>query len=444
MSLIVVGINHTTAPVAVREKLAIGEHELGRALGALCLPDHVVEGAILSTCNRTETYALIDPAVGDPEDILADFLSGWHKLARHDFDGHFYCYRDSAVAGHLFSVAAGIDSMILGEPDIQRQVKTALEAAQSARTAGTLLNRLFQDALVAGKRARTETGIARGTFSVGAAAVEFATQIFGESLAGRTVLVLGAGKMSEVTARHLAERGAPSMLVANRTFERAQHLAEQFGGCAYRYEELPKLLATSDIVICSTAAPHPVVTRALVKDAMRARRNRELFLIDIAVPRDVEGDVADLDNVYVCNIDDLSRIVAGARETRAAEIEHACALVDDAVAEYLRWWRSLEVAPLVVAVRDRLAATRLAEVARLRARLPGLSEKEWRLIEASFEALTNKIAHPATVAIKAQAQEGADPGSLDTIRKAFGLAEPAAERLPAPVAEPARPQEAEL
>jgi glutamyl-tRNA reductase len=295
---------------------------------------------------------------------------------------------------------------------------------------------------VAGKRVRTETAIARGTFSVGAAAVEFATQIFGDSLAGRTVLVLGAGKMSEVTTRHLAERGSPSVLVANRTFERAQQLAEQFGGCAHRYEDLPTVLAAADIVICSTAAPHPVVTRAMLKDVMRVRRNRELFLIDIAVPRDVEDSVADLDNVYVCNIDDLSQIVAGARESRAAEIDRARAIVDEGVAEYLRWWRSLEVAPLIVAVREKLAATRLAELARLRSRLQGLSDKEWRVIEAGFEALTNKIAHPASLAIKSHAQDSADPGYLDAIRNAFGLAQAEAVQA-AEAPELAKPTEVE-
>ncbi len=295
---------------------------------------------------------------GPLEDTLAEFLAGWHGLKRHEFDGHLYCCRAGAAANHLFSVASGLDSMILGEPDIQRQVKVALEAAQTARTVGARLNRLFQDALVVGKRARTETGIARGTFSVGAAAVKMATQIFGESLSGHTVLVLGAGKMSEVTARHLQAAGAPAVLVANRTYEKAEALAAQFGGQARRFDDLAQLLLTADIVVCSTAAPHPIVTRNLIKDVMRARRGRPLYLVDIAVPRDVEASVDSLENVYLYNIDHLQDLVAGARQARAGEIARAREIVEASVTEHLRWERSLDVAPLVVAVRQKLDAVR--------------------------------------------------------------------------------------
>lgn len=423
MSLVVLGINHMTAEVAVREKLAIGERQLPHALDRLASLPGVEEAAVLSTCNRTEVYAVTTSSVDDPEDLLADFLAAWHDVGRHEFDGRLYCYRDGAVATHLFSVSAGLESMILGEPDIQRQVKQALEAMQTAGTGGRVLNRLYQDALVAGKRARTETGIARGASSVGAVAVERATQIFGDSLGGCTVLVLGAGKMSEVTARHLQSRGAPAVVVANRTHEKAVQLAVQFGGSARRFDELPHALVAADIVVCSTAAPHPVITRALIKDAMRARHNRELFLIDIAVPRDVEPSVGDLENVYLYNIDDLNHLVAGAREARAGEVVQAREIINGAVAEFLRWWHSLEVAPLVVAVRDRLAELREAELSRLRPRLGKISDKEWQAVEAAMEALTNKIAHPATIAIKESAQEGGDPASVDAVRRAFGIDE---------------------
>jgi glutamyl-tRNA reductase len=313
--------------------------------------------------------------------------------------------------------------MILGEPDIQRQVKTALEEAQAARTVGTRLNRLFQDALVTGKRARTETGIARGTFSVGAAAVKLASQIFGETLAGHTVLVLGAGKMSEVTARHLQAAGAPAVLVANRTYEKAVALAGQFGGSARRFDDLPQLLTVADIVVCSTAAPHPIVTRALMQDVMRARRGRPLYLVDIAVPRDVEAGVGKIDNAYLYNIDDLQELVVGARHTRAGEVARARVIVEASVAEYLRWERSLDVAPLVIAVRQKLDSVRLAELARLRTRLPDLSEKDWRTVEAALSSLTNKIAHPATVAIKTAPETEDGAATLDAIRRAFGLEE---------------------
>ncbi|MGI4790567.1 MAG: glutamyl-tRNA reductase, partial [Janthinobacterium lividum] len=424
-ALLVLGINHTSAPIEVREKLAFLERDLPRALSALSSLPNVREGALLSTCNRTEAYAVAGSDAGPIENALAEFLAGWHGLSRHEFDGHLYCYRAGAAANHLFSVSSGLDSMILGEPDIQRQVKTALEAAQSANSLGTRLNRLFQDALVTGKRTRTETGIARGTFSVGAAAVELATQIFGESLAGHTVLVLGAGKMSEVTARHLQARGAPAVIVANRTFEKAESLAAQFGGTARRFDDLPALLASADIVVCSTAAPHPIVTRELMQSVMRVRRGRPLYLIDIAVPRDVESQVDSLENVYLYNIDHLQELVAGARHTRAGEVTRAREIVEASTAEYLRWERSLDVAPLIVAVRQKLDDTRLAELERLRAKLPNLSESDWRLIEASMQSITNKIAHPATVAIKSASNAEDGTATLEAIRHTFGVGEDA-------------------
>lgn len=421
MSLLVLGINHTSAPIEVREKLAFLERDLPGALSALSALPQIREGALLSTCNRTEAYAVGETGAGPMENALAEFLSGWHGLSRHEFDGHLYCYRAGAAASHLFSVSSGLDSMILGEPDIQRQVKTALEAAQSANSLGARLNRLFQDALVTGKRTRTETGIARGTFSVGAAAVELATQIFGESLAGHTVLVLGAGKMSEVTARHLQARGTPAVLVANRTYERAEALAAQFGGTARRFDDLPALLTAADIVVCSTAAPHPIVTYALMQSVMRARRGRPLYLIDIAVPRDVEARVDSLENVYLYNIDHLQELVAGARHTRSGEVTRAREIVAASTAEYLRWERSLEVAPLVVDVRRKLDGLRQAELERLKQRLPDLPEQDWKAIEAALLSLTNKIAHPATVAIKSAPDTEDAAAVLSTIRQAFGV-----------------------
>lgn len=410
MPLLVVGINHHSAPVGVRERLAVPSYGLPDALRSLRELPGVAEGAVLSTCNRTEVYAAAEDA-----DALADWLAGLHELGRHEFDGHLYAHRDGAVARHLFRVAAGLDSMIVGEPDIQRQVRQALDAAQAAGAAGTLVNKLFQDALQCGKKARTETGIARGTFSVGAAAVELATQIFGDSLAGRTVLVLGAGKMSETTARHLLARGAPAIIVANRTFEKAQTVAARFGGTARRYQDLPELLTVADIVVCSTAAPHPVVTRAAVKDALRVRRGRPLFLVDIAVPRDVEDSVDSLENVYLYNIDHLQEFVAGSHAARQDEIERAASVVDGAVSEFLRWQGTLDAAPLIVAVRDKLEAVRAGEMARLRSRLPGLSDTEWQAVEAATQAMMGKVAHPAIVALKQNAE------GRDAVRQAFGV-----------------------
>ena len=323
------------------------------------------------------------------------------------------------------NVACGLDSLVLGEYQILAQVKAAYAAAQAAGSAGPHLNQLFQSALATAKQVRTDTEIGRGVFSVGSAAVELARQIFGDTLEGRTVLILGAGKMSDITARHLQARGATTMFVANRTYHRAAQLAEQLGAGAEarNFEDLPALLVSSDIVICSTSAPHPVVTRKLLESALRARRNRPLFLIDIAVPRDVEASASELNDVYLFNIDDLKQVVDQARTERSKEIVKAERIVSAAVGEFLTWRRALDVAPMIVAVRSRLEALRLEELAKLRARFPELPEREMHAMEAAMNAYSNKMAHYAIMAIKGSAQVEPDRAAerLDAIRAAFGL-----------------------
>lgn len=425
MHLIALGLNHQTAPIQLRESVAVGDPALPAALDRLSALPTVQESVLLSTCNRTEIYALVAPSAEDTEKSLIDFLASLQGANPHSLDGHLYCYRDGAAARHLMEVASGIDSMILGEYQILAQVKTAYTAAQASRATGPMLNTLFQMALSCGKKVRTDTEIGRGAFSVGAAAVELAVQIFGESLASRTVLVLGAGKMSELTARHLQAKGAPAVLVANRSFDRAEELARQLGETAraMRFDDLPQALVTSDIVICSTAAPHPVLTRQLAEQAMRARRNRALFLIDIAVPRDVDPAAGDLENVYLFNIDDLNRVVEQALSERAGEVGKAQQIIEQAVADYLGWRRSLEVTPLIIAVREKLEAMRLEEVAKLRARSPHVPERELRAMEAALQSYASKVAHAATVAIKEAAAHDSETSyeRLDAIRAAFGL-----------------------
>jgi glutamyl-tRNA reductase len=428
LHLIALGINHQTAPVALRESVAVSDPALPAALTRLSALPAVQEAVLLSTCNRTEVYALVAPTHADPEEPLIHYLSTLQGERHHSLDGHLYCYRDGAAARHVMEVAAGIDSMILGEYQIMAQVKSAYAAAHSQSATGPVLNTLFQMALSCGKRVRSETEISRGAFSVGAAAVELAVQIFGDSLASRTVLVLGAGKMSELTARHLQAKGSPAVLVANRSFDRAGELARQLGDTAraMRFDDLPEALVTSDIVICSTAAPHPVLTRETAVKAMRARRNRALFLIDIAVPRDVESSVGDLENVYLFNIDDLNRVVEQAQKERTGEVAKARQIIEQYVGDYLAWRRSLEVTPLIVAVREKLDAVRLEEMAKLRARASHLSERDLRSLEASLQSFANKVAHAATVAIKDAAHGDPDLSyeRLSAIRAAFGLDEP--------------------
>ncbi|MDR3709925.1 MAG: glutamyl-tRNA reductase [Capsulimonadaceae bacterium] len=425
--LVALGISHNSAPVELREAVNVSERELPSALEKLAAVQGIQEAVLLSTCNRTELYCAVEAshANDDIDAQLTSYLVALHGIPISSLAGHLYCYHDGAAAAHLMNVTSGLDSLVLGEYQILAQVKTAYAAAKAASTTGALLNTLFQNALATAKRVRTETEIGRGSFSIGSAAVELARQIFGETLEGRNVLILGAGKMSDLTARHLQAQGAATIFVANRTYQRAVELAGHLGSVASarHFEDLPALLTSSDIVICSTAAPHPVVTRSLLEASLKARRNRPLFLIDIAVPRDVEPSAAELDNVYLFNIDDLKQVVEKSRAERAKEVDKAKIIIDRAIDDFLIWWRSLEVAPLIVAVRRRIQALGAEEAAKLRAKLPNIGDREAGAVTAAMEALSNRIAHSATMAIKECAGISSEEAAqrLDAIRTAFGV-----------------------
>ncbi len=436
MPLSLIGLSHHTAPVEVREQIAFtAPGALQHALAYLKerLSGTGSEAVLLSTCNRTELY------LATPENISTDdrlsLLLGARGAGLPEsgagFPPHLIEKRGGhSVTEHLFRVTSGLESMVLGESDIVRQVKSAYSSAREAGLSGTALNALFHKAQHVAKRARTENDLGRGAFSVGHAAAELAETIFG-SLAGRTVLLLGAGDMSETTARHLTSAGAATVLVANRTFDRATRLAELLNGRAVRYEEFPEYLQRADIVIASTAAPQTVVHRDMVDPVMRQRRQRPLFLIDIAVPRDIETSVGDLDGVFLYNIDDLQQVVAediAERRARAAQAEAMVREEAFAFAALLRAQQS--AAPLVTEVRAKIHTIAEAELVRLRQRLPDLPEEDWRAIVSSVQAIENKIAHDPTVKIKefaaAAAVDGAEPDEnvaqkMETVREIFNL-----------------------
>lgn len=429
MRLVMVGLSHHSAPVEVRECLAFTTPgTLGRALAFLKqILGPQTECALVSTCNRTELYVAPAPGASEPDD-LAGLLVKARGLdgAEGDvgrFAPHWVTRRGHRAAEHLFRVAAGLESMILGEPDIVRQVKSAYAAASEAGTVGPTLNPLFHRALAVAKRVRTETGVARGAFSVGHAAAELAHNIFGD-LRGRTVLLLGAGAMSETTARHLAASGANSVLVANRTFDRAARLAEALNGRAVHYDELPAHLAKADIVIASTAAPHVVLTHDLIAQAVKKRRHRPLFLVDIAVPRDIEASVGDLPDVFLYNVDDLRAVLDAEEAERRQEALRADALVQSEAVAFVRQLKTArEAAPLVSGVRAKMDAIRAAELARLRARLPHLSDADWRLVEATVASIQNKALHDPTIKIREYAADGSPNAEekMNTVRELFGL-----------------------
>lgn len=428
MPLLLVGLSHHQAPIAVRERLSCAEHALPDALAAVLACQGVLEAALLSTCNRMELYVVVEGS-----DLAAHYarltrhLASYHQVPEAHFAPHLYCRAEQEVAEHLLRVAAGLDSLVLGEAQILGQVRNALRAAQETGTAGSALTALFQQAIASGKRVQTETGLGRGAFSVGHAAVDLAKSIFAD-LSHASVLILGAGKMSELTSRHLVENGVRFVVVANRTHEKAQAMAARFGGKAIHYDTFPEELVTADIVISSTAAPHPIVTRELLLPILRRRRGKPLFLIDIAVPRDVEPEVARLDNVFLKNIDDLQEVVAEEASGRQAEAEKARLIAAEETEKFLAWYRGREAAPVIAQLRERLEQLRQDELTLLRSQLGSLSEREWQRIEAAMRSLTNKIAREPILRLKRAGENAgqAEDGHYDLLtaaREIFGLTE---------------------
>ncbi len=391
MQLLTLGLNHRTAPVELREQLAFAESRVGEAAAAILDRGIGSEAAVLSTCNRAEIYLVArdgDAAVP----ALEAFLSEYHRLPREVFHPHLYRRRDRDSSRHLFRVASGVDSMVLGESQILAQVRTAFEAARTAGAVKLVLDELFRRALNVGKRSRTETDIGRGALSVGSAAVELAKTIFGQ-LDGRTVLILGAGKMSELTVRHLIDSGARHVIVANRTHDRALELARQFGGRAVPYQELTPQLLVADIVIASTAAPHFVLTTEAVSRAMRARRGRPLFLIDIAVPRDIEPGVNDLDNAFLYNIDDLQEQIEQNRGERVKEVARVEGLIEIECDAFEAWRQHLELRPLLTELARKSEEVQARRLGEALARLPNLTERERELVRGAGKAIANELLH---------------------------------------------------
>ncbi len=419
MHLTLVGLSHKTAPIEIREKLTFPAHRQQDALSLLCSSDRVAEAVIVSTCNRTEIYAVTtgeDAGV----DAVIDFIAEYHGLDRHELIRYLYIIRGQAVVKHLFRVVASLDSMVIGEAQILGQVKEAYDHALNNGASGRAFNRLFRQSFEVGKRVRTETEIGENAVSISYAAVELARKVF-DSLEGRTILVLGAGKMSELTAKHLVCNGVKAVLVANRTYERAVELAERFDGEAIRYDELFARMPEADIVISSTAAQHYVITRDDVAATLRARGGRPLFLIDIALPRDIEPEANELSNVFLYDIDDLNGVVESNLEERMREAKRAEVIIDEEIDTFLGWLESLEVVPTIAAIRDKAEVIRTAELEKALKRLGGLSDKERQTVEALSCAIVNKMLHGPTARLKQAAGTKDGFSMVETARHLYGL-----------------------
>lgn len=417
MRIVALGADHQSAPVALRERLCYARSEIGGALGALAALG-AAEAAIITTCNRTEVYALWPRDAG----ALASFLAESRCVRPEELNGRLYQVADRDAVAHLFRVACGIESMMVGEYQVLGQVREALEAAVEAGTAGTVLRRLFETAVRVGRRARSETAVGQGAFSVGGCAVQLARSVFGD-LQGRHTLIVGAGKMSEVTARHLADQGADSVIVANRTYERACQLADCFGGRAVRYDELFECLGGVDIVIASTSAPHAVICRDDMARVMRSRRGRPLVLIDIAVPRDVEPSVGELEGVYLYNIDDLSSVVAQDAAARHKEVVKVERIVAEEAEAFAAWRASQAAAPLIASLRGRFEQVRREQLERAGPRLAQLPPEAREAVSELTAAIVNKLLHAPTVKLRGLLTDGNGDQRAEAIRELFDLSE---------------------
>ena len=418
MHLTVTGLNHKTAPVEIREKLSISEEQIPTALSELRATTPVSECLILSTCNRTEVYTCA-PSRSDNESIIS-WMSKFFRIAIEEFKPYLYFHADHKVAEHLFRVSSGIDSMVVGEAQILGQVKDAYEIALDCGATGPTLNNLFQQAITVGKRARTESEIGRGAFSIGSVAVQIARSIF-DDLKGRNILVIGAGKMAELTIRHLVASGVSNVTVANRTFKRAEELAGRFRGRSVSFDDLPSALEAADIVITSTGAPEPVITRSLAAKAMHARRGKPMFFIDIAVPRDIEPQVAAMDNVFVYDIDDLQFAVKADAADRQAEIKKVEAIIAGEVEEFITRFKTFQAVPVITALREKLEGIRAQEFDKLKSKLKHLSEEDLEAIEAATRSIVNKICHQPIIQVREYAVGKDAPAKLETICELFGI-----------------------
>ena len=420
--VVIVGLSHRTSPLPLREALAFPRERLTDALRRVRAEAGVGEAMILSTCNRVELYGHADEAEG-VADRLAGFLCSFHGRPRADLEASMYQLSGAEAVRHAFRVAASLDSMVLGEPQILGQVKDAYQAAEEAGTLGAALNALRNRSLAAAKRARSETGIGRNAVSVSYVAVELARKIFGD-LRDKNVLLVGTGKMSGLAARHLVRGGARATVLGVRALDHATALASALGGRAAPLSALREEMAMADIVISGTGAPGLVIQQQDVEAARAARRGRHhrpLFLIDIAVPRDVDPSVGKLDGVFLYDLDDLRSVAEANLRERMKQAAAAEALVEREAREFLEWQKSLEVVPLVRELRERAEQIRRVELDRARRRLGALTPEQEQTLEAATEAIVQKLLHAPTVQLKEMAKNGHSPEDVALLRKLLGL-----------------------
>jgi len=417
MKVFVAGLNHKSADIDFREKLAFNGSKLEEGLKRFKELPEVKEAIILSTCNRIEVYAHVTDTAKASESVKA-LLAEFHNVDRQRLDNTLYVFDDINAVKHIFRVASSLDSMVIGEPQILGQMKKAFEAALEKKTAGVLLNRLMRKAISVAKRVRTETRIAENAVSISFAAVELAKKIFTD-LSGKVFMLLGAGEMAELAARHLKSNGVKEVIIATRTPEHAYELAKKFDGRSVKFDEFLQEMVNTDIVICSTGTSRHVLTKSQMQRVMKERKQRPVFIIDISVPRNIDPEINDLDNIYLYDIDDLQGIVDKNMLERQKEAEKAEKIIEEEVESFLKWQSSLDSVQTIVALRNKAREIKKQELEKLLHKIPDIGKKERKTIENMANAITNKLIHLPTVALK---KGGEDKDILIAIiRRLYGI-----------------------
>jgi len=419
MNIIVVGLSHKTATVEIREKVAFSPNQIEKPLKELVALDDIIEGVIVSTCNRVEIYATTHDIAGGIARIKR-FMAEYHRLELESLEQHLYTFHSEAAIRHVFRVASSLDSMIVGEPQILGQIKTSYGYAAEYKTSGIILNRFLHKAFSVAKRVRTETKIASSAVSVAFAAVELAKKILGD-LSDKTVMLIGAGEMCELAAKHFLNSGAKGVMVTNRTFDRAERLAEEFGGEAVRFEELFEHLHRADIVLSSTGAPHCIIGPKDAEEVIKRRRFKPVFFIDIAVPRDIDPKVDDVENAYLFTVDHLQEIVQANLAQRSLEADKAEEIINQEIGQFFKWISTLEVTPAIVALRTRFDEIRKVELEKTLSGWKELPPDAERRLEALTLAMMNKLLHSPTSVLKQAGQGGRVDLYVDALRQLFGL-----------------------
>ncbi len=418
MHITICGLSHKTAPIEIREKVSL-ENTLDEAVRELLDKSAINELVVISTCNRTEIYSVLQD-LDKGKDQVIDFLCEKSGIKRNKLEPLIYFYEDKKAIRHLFEVSASLDSMVVGEAQILGQLKESYVLANEVQGTSTIFNRLFHRAFGVGKRVRSETPIGESAVSISYAAVELAKKVF-QDLKGRTVMIVGAGKMSELTAKHLKDQGVKSVLVSNRTHEKAEELAKVFDGKAVRFDDLVKEMVNADIVISSTAAPHPVIEKEDMAKVMKGRRNKPIFIIDIAVPRDVEPEVNALYNAYLYDIDDLQTVVENNLEERQKSTRAAEEIIAEEIKQFTAWLSSLEVTPTIGELKKVSEKIRLEELEKFMHRLGDLDPQEKENIKALTNVLMNRLLHEPIVRMKELAKHKNGYTYVESLRYLFDL-----------------------